>query len=123
MASEPASPTARHPLSFAIWPTMPPTAPDAADTTTVSPALGCPTSSSPKYAVRPGIPSTPSAVEIGAAVGSIFRMPLPSDTAYSCQPSRPSTTSPTANPGWLERTTSPTVAALHHVAERHRRDV
>ena len=40
-------PTARAPLIFAIWPTTEPTAPDAADTTTVSPALGLPISSSP----------------------------------------------------------------------------
>ena len=52
-------PTARHPWILAIWPTTPPTAPEAADTTTVSPAFGCPKSSNPMYAVTPGIPSTP----------------------------------------------------------------
>ncbi len=43
----PAMPTARAPLIFAICPTTEPTAPDAADTTTVSPAFGWPISSSP----------------------------------------------------------------------------
>jgi hypothetical protein len=52
----PAMPTTRQPLIFAIWPTSPPTAPAAPETTTVSPALGLPTSSRPKYAVTPGMP-------------------------------------------------------------------
>ena len=54
------------------------------------------------------MPSTPRAVEMGAAAGSIFLTPLPPDTAYSRQPSRPSTTSPTAKRGWFDATTSPT---------------
>jgi hypothetical protein len=41
-------PTARQPSSFAIWPTTCPTAPDAAETTTVSPGFGCATALSPK---------------------------------------------------------------------------
>src|SRR5260370_690667 len=49
-------PTARQPLIFAICPTTMPVAPAAPETTTVSPALACPTSSSPKYAVNPGLP-------------------------------------------------------------------
>src|SRR5262249_42194497 len=44
------------------WPTTEPTAPEAAATTTVSPAAGLPISRSPMYAVIPGIPRTPSAV-------------------------------------------------------------
>ena len=39
---------AAHPLIFAIWPTMEPTEPAAAETTTVSPGLGWPTCSRPK---------------------------------------------------------------------------
>ena len=74
-------PTARHPLSFAICPTTLPTAPDAADTTTVSPGRGRPKSSKPTYAVSPGMPRTPSAVPIGACVGSSVRTPAPVDTA------------------------------------------
>ena len=54
-----------------------PTAPEAAETTTVSPGLGWPMSSSPAYAVMPGMPSTPSAVESGAGFGSSFRSSLP----------------------------------------------
>jgi len=38
----------RQPLIRAIWPATLPTAPAAAETTTVSPALARPTSSSPK---------------------------------------------------------------------------
>src|ERR1700756_2354943 len=105
----PAIPTTWHPLIFASWPTIAPTAPAAADTTTVSPAFGCPTLRSPKYAVRPGIPRTPNAVEIGASEGSTFCAPAPSDNAYSCQPVRPSTMSPGVNPSRLEATTSLTV--------------
>ena len=52
-------PTARAPQIFASCPTTLPTAPEAADTTTVSPALGWPISFRPKYAVMPGMPSTP----------------------------------------------------------------
>ena len=55
----PAIPTARQPLIRAIWPTMLPTEPAAPETTTVCPGSGRPTSSSPKYAVRPLIPSAP----------------------------------------------------------------
>jgi hypothetical protein len=47
-SSEPAIATARQPVILAIWPTNWPTAPDAADTTTVSPGRGRPTSSRPK---------------------------------------------------------------------------
>ena len=36
-----------------------PTAPEAADTTSVSPDCGLPTLLRPKYAVLPGIPSVP----------------------------------------------------------------
>ena len=36
-------PTTRQPLIFAIWPTIEPTEPAAAETTTVSPAFGLPT--------------------------------------------------------------------------------
>ena len=49
-------PTTRQPLILAICPTTLPTAPDAPETTTVSPALGCPVFKIPKYAVIPGIP-------------------------------------------------------------------
>src|SRR5438445_239267 len=45
----------------------------------------------------PGRPSTPSAVETGAAAGSSLRKPAPLDSAYSCQPPRPTTMSPAAN--------------------------
>jgi hypothetical protein len=98
-------PTARHPLIFASWPTTAPTAPDAADTTTVSPAFGCPMSMRPTYAVMPGMPRTPMAVEIGGPLGSSFRRSLPLDRAYSCQPSYPATRSPALNAGLRDSTT------------------
>ena len=52
-------PTTRAPRALAICPTTCPTAPEAALTTTVSPAFGWPISSSPTHAVSPGMPSTP----------------------------------------------------------------
>jgi hypothetical protein len=101
-------PTARQPLIRAIWPTAEPTAPAAEDTSTVSPGCGRPTSSSAKYAVIPGMPRMPSAVEIGASAGSTGRSAAASATAYSCQPSMPSTMSPAARSGLSLRTTWPT---------------
>ncbi len=68
-------------MSLASWPTIEPTAPEAAETTTVSPAFGRPMSRRPTYAVSPGIPRTPSAVVRGAAFGSSFRSPAPLLTA------------------------------------------
>ncbi|KAG1241969.1 hypothetical protein G6F65_023248 [Rhizopus arrhizus] len=65
----------------AIWPTTEPTAPLAAATTPVSPGLGWPMVRRPTYAVRPGMPSTPSAVDGGAMAGSRRRRPVPSDSA------------------------------------------
>jgi hypothetical protein len=70
-------PTTRAPCCFASWPATAPTAPEAAATTTVSPALGWPMSLNPIYAVIPGMPSTPKAVEIGASAGSSFNRLLP----------------------------------------------
>src|SRR4029077_16699599 len=55
-------PTARQPLILAIWPTTMPVAPAAPETTTVSPALGWPTSSRPKNAVKPVITNAPQKV-------------------------------------------------------------
>ena len=50
-------PTARQPASLASWPTTPPTAPEAAETTMVSPAFGSMMRLSPYHAVTPGMPS------------------------------------------------------------------
>ena len=47
----------------------------AAATTTVSPGCGLPIASSPAYAVKPGMPSTPSDVETGTTDGSSLRSP------------------------------------------------
>uniref|UniRef100_A0A182W5T7 hydroxyisourate hydrolase n=1 Tax=Anopheles minimus TaxID=112268 RepID=A0A182W5T7_9DIPT len=64
-SSDPAMPTTRQPLIFAICPTTLPTAPAAPLTTTVSPSFGRQSSRKPKYAVLPGIPSTPTPSERG----------------------------------------------------------
>src|SRR5437762_1484297 len=67
-------PTARQPLILAICPTTLPTDPAAPDTTTVCPGSGRPTSSSPKYAVRPLMPSTPRCTGAGAGGQSELRV-------------------------------------------------
>ncbi len=56
-SAPPAMPTARQPLILAIWPTTAPTAPAAAETTTVSPALGCADVEQTKIRRHPGMPS------------------------------------------------------------------
>ena len=89
-------PTARAPRIRAIWPTSEPTGPLAAATTTVSFGCGRPMVSRPLYAVKPGIPSTPSAVVTGAASGSILRTRSPSDSAWLHQPVWAVTVSPSA---------------------------
>jgi hypothetical protein len=78
-------------LIFAIWPTALPTAPAAPDTTTVLPATGLPTSSRPKYAVSPGMPSVSSMTGSGASLGSTTCTPSPFETAYAWIPNPPET--------------------------------
>ena len=68
----------------------------------------------------PGMPSTPTAVEIGAIFGSILARPLPSEIACVCQPARDSTMSPLAKAGIVRRDHLADRAALHHAADRHR---
>ena len=58
--------------------------------------------------MNPGIPSTPSAVEIGAAAGSSRRSAAPSESAHSRQPSWWSTQSPSAYRGFRDAATRPT---------------
>ena len=57
----------------------------------------------------PGMPSTPTAVEIGPSFGSTLRRSLPLDSACVCQPARDTTMSPFAKPGLFEAITSLTV--------------
>src|SRR5713101_3527455 len=109
LLGEPATPTARHPLILASWPTIDPTAPDAAETTTVSPGFGWPMSSRPTYAVKPGMPRTPIAVEIGTSRASSLRRSLGFDAAYCCHPSYPATMSPARKSVCRDSTTSLTV--------------
>ena len=78
--------------SCAICPTTWPTAPEAAETTTVSPALGWPISSSPTQAVSPGMPSTPRLADSGASfAGRPGTAARPRRTEKRCQPKPPST--------------------------------
>jgi hypothetical protein len=84
-------PTTRAPMWRATCPAVLPTGPVQAETTTVSPGSGCPRCTVPAHPVSPGMPSTPSAVETGAAAGSSLRTPCPDDKAYSCQPLRTAT--------------------------------
>src|SRR5688500_9465095 len=102
-------PTARQPFSLASCTTTEPTAPDAALTTTVSPGFGSPILARPAYAVRPGMPSTPSAVDSGATDGSSRCTALRLTRACSCQPHCPTTNCPAVRLGSFDATTSPTV--------------
>ena len=82
LRSLPAVPIARAPAIRASWPATDPTTPAAAETM-LSPEAGSATSAVPKYAVAPGIPSTPSAVETDARSGSTHRASSPSTVAFA----------------------------------------
>jgi hypothetical protein len=68
-----------------------------------------PISSSPAYAVKPVIPSTPNAVETGAWAGSSLRTCLADARAYDCHPTYASTMSPGRSASSFDSTTSATV--------------
>ncbi len=116
-------PTTRQPFIFATWPTTWPTAPAAPDTTTVSPAFALPTSSRPKYAVMPGMPSVPRYTGSGARRGSTLVSCFAFATAYSCTPRMPTTWSPTAIPGSFDVDDAADRAGSHDLADAHRRHV
>ena len=65
------------------------------------------------YAVMPGIPRTPTAVETGAFAGSTRRVlaPAPRAIEWLCQPVNELTMSPGANPSARDSTTSLTPPA------------
>src|SRR6187397_2271999 len=69
-------------------------------------------SSKPTHAVRPGMPRTPSAVEMGATAGSTAIKPRPSDSAYSRQPSQFVTHEPSGTRSLRDATTWPTAPPL-----------
>ena len=69
LLSPPAMPIARQPVVFANCPTTLPTAPLAAETRTVSPALGSQMRLRPYHAVTPGMPTTPRYADMRHARG------------------------------------------------------
>ncbi len=99
-------PMTRQPLSLPIWPATEPTAPAAPEITSTSPGFGRPTCSTPMYAVRPVIPSTPSAAAGDTPSGTGSRRAA-SSAAYSRQPSGPLTRAPGAYFAEREASTSP----------------
>src|SRR6266550_4394637 len=100
-------PTVRQPASLASCPAICPTAPAAAETTTVSPGRGLPMSKRPKYAVNPVRPTACSASVGGSSTGGTWRSAPARAVAYSCQPSCPTTRSPALKRESLLSTTSP----------------
>ncbi len=77
----PAMPTTRAPAIFAICAATEPTAPAAADTTTVSPSWGRPMSCMPTYAVRPVMPRTPrNELVVTPGISGITNAPAASDS-------------------------------------------
>src|SRR4029077_19341310 len=109
------------PLIFAIWPTIDPTEPAAADTTTVSPDCGFPQPSRPKYAVQPATTHTLNRCVIGSMRGTLVAS-FAGSAAKSCQPVSANTRSPAAKPGAFDETTSemlpPAITVLASTAER-----
>ena len=96
---------------FAIWDATDPTAPNAAETKTVSlPSFNLPILKSPIYAVSPVIPNTPKNDCIGAVFELIFKISLPFENQYSLHPKFSRTYSPTVNSLFLDSITCPT----HH---------
>jgi hypothetical protein len=89
-------PIVRQPARFASCPATLPTAPLAAETSTVSRARGSQILSMPYHAVTPGMPTGPRNADIGRRLASTFMIPEPSDKPYCCQPSVPTTVSPGA---------------------------
>jgi hypothetical protein len=59
---------------------------DAAETTTVSPALGWPMSSRPLQAVSPGMPSTPRLLDSGGSSAGTLNSRAGSTAEKRCQP-------------------------------------
>src|ERR1700677_4783276 len=112
LASPPATPKTRQSLIFAICPTMEPTAPGAAATTTLYRGFGLAISSSPTKAVTAGMPRTPNAYDGEPICGGSLTIPTPLEIAYSCQPLGANTQSPSRKLGWRDRSTRATVSAI-----------
>ena len=106
-------PTARQPASFASWPTTLPTAPLAALTTTVSPAFGAMMRFSPYHA---GDARHADRAEIGRErhmrVVDFLHAACRSTCRIPASRTSPTTLSPTANFGFFDSTTSPTVPPI-----------
>ena len=83
-------------------------APAAADTTTVSPGCGLPTSSNPKYAAAPVEPNTLSMGSISVSRSSLVVYTSSRQMPCSCQLPSEITTSPGSYASQREATISPT---------------
>ncbi len=62
--------------------------------------------------MKPGIPSTPSAVDTGAAAGSSRRTAFAGTTEWVCHPENDSTIVPTGRSSARDSTTSQTVPPI-----------
>ena len=95
------------------------------ETKMVSPASGRPMSSSPTYAVSPGMPRTPSAVETGASAGiDTARGRCRRTSASSRQPSAArDPRCPRRTRSFRDATTCAYRTAAHDLAEQERRHV
>src|SRR5207344_1593553 len=98
------------PLSLAIWHTTDPTAPEAAETNTTSPGLGCAILSKPTQAVSPGMPATPRNAWGGSPNVSSICTVSAGALNRSRQPNQEETRSPGLNRGSSEAVTSPIAA-------------
>ena len=110
-------PTARQPAILASCPATLPTAPLAAETTTVSPAFGTPIWPSPIQAVMPGIPAAPSQTVSGRRGSGSFMRPCPSETRESLPAQRARGPVALGEFRVPRRDDRPDGAADHHLAQ------
>ncbi|MNO45070.1 hypothetical protein D3C76_353270 [compost metagenome] len=99
MSAEPVDPITRAPARLASCTAMVPTAPEAADTSRVSPACRRATLCKPAQAVMPGMPRAPRKSWEGSAVAGKRVSCSPLATKASRQPSMLLTASPTLKSG------------------------
>ena len=119
LSGPPAMPTARQPRALASWPTTLPTAPLAALTTTVSPALGsmichqADPGRDARHADRAQVGRQRDVRGVDLAQHAALR--CASTTEYCCQPPMPTTLSPAAKAAMLRFDHLADGAADHHL--------